>query len=84
MSNTSELRVAGATLPTDAIPHCKVHAILELVKSVPGLGTVTASTLVADVPELGKLNRQQISALIGLAPFNRDSGKHQGKRSISG
>jgi transposase len=56
----------------------------QLVKSVPGLGTVTASTLVADVPELGKLNRQQISALIGLAPFNRDSGKHQGKRSISG
>jgi len=56
----------------------------QLVKSVPGLGGVTATTLVADVPELGKLNRQQISALVGLAPFNRDSGKHQGKRSISG
>jgi transposase len=56
----------------------------ELVQSVPGLGGVTATTLVADVPELGKLNRQQISALIGLAPYNRDSGQQQGKRSISG
>jgi transposase len=56
----------------------------ELVQSVPGLGGVTATTLVADVPELGQLNRQQISALVGLAPFNRDSGKHQGKRSIAG
>ena len=56
----------------------------ELVQSVPGLGGVTATTLVADVPELGKLNRQQISSLVGLAPFNRDSGKHQGKRSIGG
>lgn len=56
----------------------------ELVQSVPGLGGVTATTLVADVPELGKLNRQQISALVGLAPYNRDSGQQQGKRSISG
>ena len=56
----------------------------QLVQSVPGLGGVTATTLVADVPELGQLNRQQISSLIGLAPFNRDSGKHQGKRTIGG
>jgi len=56
----------------------------QLVQSVPGLGGVTATTLVADVPELGQLNRQEISALVGLAPFNRDSGKHQGKRSIGG
>jgi transposase len=56
----------------------------QLVQSVPGLGGVTATTLVAEVPELGQLNRQQISSLIGLAPFNRDSGAHQGKRSIGG
>lgn len=56
----------------------------QLVQSVPGLGGVTATTLIADVPELGQLNRQQISALVGLAPFNRDSGKHKGKRSIGG
>jgi transposase len=56
----------------------------QLVESVPGLGGVTATTVVADVPELGKLNRQQISALVGLAPYNRDSGALKGKRSISG
>lgn len=56
----------------------------QLVESVPGLGGVTATTVVADVPELGKLNRQQISALVGLAPYNRDSGELKGKRSISG
>jgi transposase len=56
----------------------------QIVQSVPGLGGVTATTLVADVPELGKLNRQQISSLVGLAPFNRDSGKHKGKRCIGG
>jgi transposase len=56
----------------------------KLVESVPGLGEVTAATVVADVPELGKLNRQQISALVGLAPYNRDSGTMKGKRTISG
>ena len=56
----------------------------QLIESVPGLGEVTANTLVADVPELGKLNRQQISALIGLAPYNRDSGTLKGKRAIAG
>jgi transposase len=56
----------------------------ELVQSVPGLGGVTATTLLADVPELGQLNRQQISSLVGLAPFNRDSGQHQGQRTIGG
>jgi len=57
---------------------------IRLIQSVPGLGNVTAATVVADVPEIGKLNRQQISALIGLAPFNRDSGAMKGKRSIGG
>jgi transposase len=57
---------------------------IRLIQSVPGLGNVTATTVVADLPEIGKLNRQQISALIGLAPFNRDSGARKGKRSISG
>lgn len=56
----------------------------QLIESVPGLGSVTAATVMADVPEIGKLNRQQISALIGLAPYNRDSGAMKGKRSISG
>lgn len=56
----------------------------EIVSSVPGVGPVVSATLVAELPELGQLNRQEISALVGLAPFNRDSGRWSGKRSIWG
>lgn len=54
------------------------------VDSAPGIGFITAATLVSDLPELGQLNRQQIAALVGVAPFNQDSGKHRGKRRIFG
>lgn len=54
------------------------------VESVPGIGFITAATLVADLPELGHLNRQKIAALVGVAPFNHESGKHRGKRRIFG
>ncbi len=57
---------------------------LELLKSTPGVGDVLATTLVAELPELGTLNRNQISALVGVVPFNRDSGTLRGKRSIFG
>jgi len=56
----------------------------ELLKSAPGVGEVTATTLIAEVPELGHLNRQKISALVGVAPFNRDSGQFRGRRTIFG
>ena len=55
-----------------------------LLDSVPGVGQVTTFSLLADLPELGTLNRQKISALVGLAPFPDDSGKRQGKRYIRG
>lgn len=54
------------------------------VEGVPGIGFITAATLVADLPELGHLNRQKIAALVGVAPFNHDSGKQRGKRRIFG
>jgi transposase len=54
------------------------------LESVPGIGAVVARTLVADLPELGKLTHKQIASLVGLAPFNRDSGMFRGKRMISG
>ncbi len=57
---------------------------IEHFDSAPGVGLVTATTLTVDVPELGHLNRQKITALVGLAPFNRDSGKHRGKRHTFG
>lgn len=56
----------------------------ELLQTTPGLGRVTAATLLAELPELGELNRQQIAALVGVAPFNDDSGRYQGGRHISG
>jgi transposase len=56
----------------------------DLLKSAKGIGPVTARTLIADLPELGQLNRKQIAALVGLAPFNHDSGKHKGERRIAG
>jgi transposase len=52
--------------------------------SVPGVGEQTAATLMAELPELGRLNRQQVAALVGVAPFNRDSGQFQGRRTIWG
>jgi len=48
--------------------------------SVPGIGPVVSTTLLADLPELGALTRQQIAALVGVAPLNRESGKHRGTR----
>lgn len=55
-----------------------------LLRSVPGVGKVLSTTLLARLPELGKLNRHQIAALAGLAPFNRDSGMFRGRRSVWG
>jgi transposase len=55
-----------------------------LLTSVKGIGPVVATTLLADLPELGQLNSKQIAALVGFAPFNRDSGRYQGKRTTWG
>ena len=56
----------------------------ELYTSVPGVGPQLSRTLIAHLPELGTLNQREITALVGLAPFNRDSGSYQGKRFICG
>jgi transposase len=56
----------------------------ELLRSVPGVGPVSARTLLAELPELGSLTRRQAAALVGVAPFSRDSGKMRGKRAIWG
>ena len=55
-----------------------------LYRSVPGIGPVCARTLVLDLPELGTLSRQRIAALVGVAPFNRDSGTLRGTRTTWG
>ena len=56
----------------------------DLLTSVPGVGDVTAHTLIADLPELGQLDRRRVAAHVGVAPVNRDSGQMRGKRTIAG
>jgi transposase len=56
----------------------------DLLQSVPGVGPVLATTLLASLPELGTLNRRAIAALVGVAPLNRDSGTRQGRRRVWG
>jgi len=56
----------------------------DLLRGIPGVGAVTALTMLAKCPELGKLNRREIAALTGVAPLANDSGKHRGKRFVWG
>jgi transposase len=55
-----------------------------LLRSVPGIGPTVSRTLIAELPELGQLDRRTIAALVGVAPLNRDSGRFRGKRMIWG
>ena len=56
----------------------------EILHSTPGVGPILSSSLLADLPELGKLDRHKIAVLVGVAPLNWDSGKMKGKRCIWG
>lgn len=56
----------------------------DILTSAKGIGSTTSAALLADLPELGKLNREKVAALVGVCPFNRDSGKMKGKRCIFG
>jgi transposase len=56
----------------------------DLLKSIPGVGDVVARTLIAELPELGTIDRHKVAALVGLAPMNRDSGTMRGERHIKG
>ena len=75
---------------SDVDGQLKEHVLLHhadlaaLLTSVKGVGPTTASTLLAQLPELGTLNRKQITSLVGLAPINRDSGTLRGQRHIFG
>ncbi|TCJ11618.1 IS110 family transposase [Parasulfuritortus cantonensis] len=70
---THALRTSGAWCEKD-----------DLLQAIPGIGAVTRATLLALLPELGTLGSKEIAALAGVAPFNRDSGKHRGERVIWG
>jgi transposase len=82
------LRAALAELDReidDTLRHSPVwREAEELLTSVPGIGGVTARTLIAELPELGGLDRRRLAALVGVAPINRDSGRWRGHRAIAG
>jgi transposase len=80
----AELRDVDGQLQTliRSTPIWREHE--DLLRSVPGVGPVLATTLLADLPELGRLTRREIAALVGVAPLNRDSGAHRGRRRIWG
>jgi len=64
--------------------HSEWQAEREILESAPGVGPVTTATLLADLPELGKLDGKKIAALVGVAPMNHDSGKKRGYRKTKG
>ncbi len=69
----------------DLIDNCpELKRNEEIICSIPGVGKITAAILLADLPELGSLNNKKIAALVGVAPFNKDSGFYRGKRRIRG
>lgn len=79
-----QLADTDQALTTHLAAHPRWDTTQALVRSVPGVGPVTAATLLAEVPELGTLSRQQIAALVGVAPVARDSGQRRGVRMIAG
>jgi transposase len=62
----------------------ELSAKAQKLTTISGVGARTAALLLAQMPELGQLNRREVAALVGVAPFNRDSGKMRGKRAIYG
>ena len=75
-----------ARIDDDMAGHVRSHFadLAALLDSVKGVGKTTISTLIAEVPELGRLTRREVSALVGVAPINRDSGLMRGRRTIFG
>ena len=86
MIDTIQLQIASIEVKLDALilKATEWREKQSIIQSVPGVGKVTAYTLLADLPELGQVNNKQISALAGVAPMNRDSGRYRGKRAIQG
>lgn len=80
------LKAELADADAEIAAHVQRHhaALAQALASVPGIGAVSVAVLVAGLPELGKLDRRRIAALVGLAPVNRDSGQMRGQRSIWG
>ena len=81
---TQHLADLDARLDHAVQAHPALRARAVWLQSIPGIGPVTCRTLLAELPELGTLSRHQVAALVGVAPFNRDSGTWRGRRSVWG
>jgi transposase len=80
----TELAGLDARLAQTAAEDAEIAEACHHLRSAPGVGPVVALTLLAEMPELGRLDRREIAALAGLAPRARDSGQHSGARHIAG
>jgi transposase len=78
-----EARYAAA-IARHLAAHQRLHRLSQALQSESGVATLTAAALISHLPELGQINRQQVAALSGLAPYDRASGNQDGKRSIGG
>lgn len=80
------LKAELADSDTEVAEHVQQHhaELAAILTSMPGVGAASVAVLLAELPELGKLDRRRIAALVGVAPLNRDSGKMRGQRSIWG
>lgn len=81
---TSEIEVLDEQIDQSIKGSPVWRAQEDLLRSVPGAGPQLARTLISELPELGRLSRRQIAALVGLAPFADDSGSHRGRRHVRG
>jgi len=81
---TEEIAVIDRKLDQVIAEIPQFQARVDQLISAKGVGKVLAYTLLSELPELGSMNRKQIAAIVGVAPMNRDSGKHKGKRKIRG
>lgn len=79
-----ELKTLNVELQTSVSESPEWSQKDKLLRSIKGVGPIVSATLIADLPELGTLNSKQISALVGVAPFNRDSGLYVGGRTVWG
>ncbi|MEO7403610.1 MAG: IS110 family transposase [Burkholderiales bacterium] len=80
----AEIEIIESSISAEIAVDPRLQSRYDALLKVQGIGPTTARTLITELPELGQLNRRTIAALVGVAPFNHDSGKHRGQRRIRG
>lgn len=80
----NEIEKNDAEIEKQIRQHAEMKQKVELLLTVPGIGEKTVSAILGNLPEIGRVNRRQIAALVGIAPINKDSGQYRGKRMTGG